>query len=280
MSKLTILIMGRTGSGKDYLANLLAREGMVQVISYTTRPKRSQDENTHIFISEREAEMIPNEEKAARTMINGYEYFATRRQIEASDIYIVDPAGFYELIQKMPKQRFLLIYLNAKKSRAKAHAVRRAEDEEAEAQIFEARYASEDQEFFDFEDALFDASFESVKGLDFNGNTIPTLITTIKGIPFIRYIQDYDPDSAKEFVEEIQKEMVQANRYYDEQARLHFGRALAEIEPTEWTGYIGQMLDELNFPAEATGCLTWLEKIYDIAARYVNEGDIRWENAR
>jgi hypothetical protein len=70
-----ILIIGRSGSGKDFLARELAKNGLSQVKSYTTRPPRYEGEDTHIFISAEEASRT--EGKIATTVINGYEYFAT-----------------------------------------------------------------------------------------------------------------------------------------------------------------------------------------------------------
>ena len=46
-----ILIMGRTGSGKDYLAKQLAKQGLSILPSYSTREPRHPGENTHIFIN-------------------------------------------------------------------------------------------------------------------------------------------------------------------------------------------------------------------------------------
>ena len=50
MSKTIFCVLGRTASGKDTLvADICAKHNLKQLISYTTRPKRSENENTHIF---------------------------------------------------------------------------------------------------------------------------------------------------------------------------------------------------------------------------------------
>ena len=151
---LKILIMGRTGSGKDYLARLLTERGLKQLISSTTRPKRTPEENTHVFLTKEEADAIPEEEKVARTVINRYEYFATKQQVLESDIYIIDPNGYYMLRHKMPDTPFLVVYVKADREEAKKHAILRASDQEREAEIFEERYAAEDEQFTAFENAL------------------------------------------------------------------------------------------------------------------------------
>ena len=43
-------VLGRTSSGKDTLVNKLCEKtGAKKLISYTTRPRRDREEDTHIF---------------------------------------------------------------------------------------------------------------------------------------------------------------------------------------------------------------------------------------
>ena len=89
---LITLIVGRSGSGKTTLVNELEnRYGFKSVHSYTTRPKRSENEIGHIFVSS--DKVPPKEEMVAYTVFNGYEYWATQGQIEGSDLYVIDPDG-------------------------------------------------------------------------------------------------------------------------------------------------------------------------------------------
>ena len=50
-----IAIVGRSATGKDYLLNAVIEKcpKLNNVIHWTTRPKRSPDENTYFFISTR-----------------------------------------------------------------------------------------------------------------------------------------------------------------------------------------------------------------------------------
>lgn len=149
-----ILIIGRTGSGKDYLARLLAKKGFSVLKSYTTRPKRSEDEDTHIFITPEESAAITD--KVATTVINGYEYFATAEQVKNNDVYIIDPIGMDELTKNMPDEIFEVVYVSADREERKLNAVRRVATDKKikEEKIFNARSASEDEQFSDFEDKL------------------------------------------------------------------------------------------------------------------------------
>lgn len=110
------LIIGRSGTGKDTLrCGLEQSMGWGFVKSYTTRPKRFENEDTHIFISDDQAKCVPYSDKVAVTYIaNGgkdCEYFATRKQVEDSDAYLIDPFGAFQLMCNMPDEMFSIIYV-------------------------------------------------------------------------------------------------------------------------------------------------------------------------
>ena len=135
------LIVGRTGSGKNTLQNILIKEyGWKGVKSYSTRKPRSEGEDTHIFISKEEAAAVPAEDKVAITFHkNGDsldEYFATRQQVEEADCYIIDPKGVEMLTANMPEEDFQVIYVKAcDRATQKQKAVERADDPELAAEI-------------------------------------------------------------------------------------------------------------------------------------------------
>ena len=88
-----ILIIGRSGSGKSTLANYLTEKyGLKQLESYATRPMRVKNEKGHRFITPEEAKNFTD--RVAETVINGYEYFATRQQVDECDVYVIDPKRF------------------------------------------------------------------------------------------------------------------------------------------------------------------------------------------
>lgn len=118
------LIVGRTAAGKDTLAHILEEEyGFRQVLSATTRPRRSPDEATHRFVTE--AEAAAETDKVAQTRIGDYLYYATRADVEAADLYIIDPPGMMQLARAMPEEEFALIVVVARRlRRAEAFALR------------------------------------------------------------------------------------------------------------------------------------------------------------
>lgn len=134
MAKKLLLILGRTGSGKDTYAGFLEAMGLKGVKSYTTRPKRTEDEDTHIFITKEEAALFKN--RVATTEINGYEYFATKEQIDDADYYIIDPAGVTYMLNKYPDINYKLIYIYAERGTRLERAVKRGNAEK------EAKYSN------------------------------------------------------------------------------------------------------------------------------------------
>ncbi len=146
------LIVGRTSSGKDYLAKKLVSKGLVQVLSYATRPKRTANEDTHTFITPDEA--LQYTDRIAETKIGNYEYFATRQQVDESDIYIIDPKGLDMLTKLMPEETFHIIYVMADDMDRRTHAVARADNKIEAEEIFDQRNAAEDEQFTAFEEKL------------------------------------------------------------------------------------------------------------------------------
>lgn len=167
------LILGRSGAGKDTLAQALVSRGLRILKSYATRPKRYEGEDTHIFVTPEEAKKIGN--RIAYTKIGEYEYFATKEQLDECDIYIIDPRGLYEVTKNCPETSFHIVYVESDADEAQKMAISRAvsgfletnpdeknnleaieEIKEKERNIFNKRRSAEDEQFSDFESRLDD----------------------------------------------------------------------------------------------------------------------------
>jgi guanylate kinase len=110
------LIVAPSGAGKDTMANNTAELWDLKVlVSYTTRPRRFPEENSHIFIDADTANFIKmNEIIIAHTQIGEYQYFSTLPQFLEADIYIIDPKGidYLENNQELIKDiRLVKIYI-------------------------------------------------------------------------------------------------------------------------------------------------------------------------
>lgn len=145
-------IMGRTASGKDTLVNTIIerfgdRFGYKKLKSYTTRPRRVGEGDTHIFINKSEVENYTSR-IVAYTKFGEYEYFATSDQFEECDFYIIDPIGYYELKQKtfygeLKNVNLVPILCLVASDERKRRSVLRGDDPE----VFKAREEAENDRF-------------------------------------------------------------------------------------------------------------------------------------
>lgn len=143
-------IIGRSASGKSSITKEVAFRLNLKVLkSYTTRPPR-QGETTengdHIFIT---SEQVAQYQHVAYTKINSYEYFATQEQVDESDLYVIDPKGFFELHSNVSKDTKLVpIYIALTQRVARLRAFERGDD----ILVWESRYKDEDDQFTAFEE--------------------------------------------------------------------------------------------------------------------------------
>ena len=92
MNDCLFLVVGESGSGKTTIVeNICAKHGCTAIQSYTTRAKRTPHERGHRFVSV--DEMPPQDEMVAYTHYNGHHYWATQKDADENDFYIIDPQG-------------------------------------------------------------------------------------------------------------------------------------------------------------------------------------------
>jgi len=86
------LIVGRSGSGKDYLLNTF---GLTKVASCTTRGIRPGeiDGIGHTFKTYLEFAQTSNDDMVAYTLYNGNHYWVTADMLNDIFAYVVDPVG-------------------------------------------------------------------------------------------------------------------------------------------------------------------------------------------
>lgn len=88
-----LLIVGKSGSGKSTLCKYMEETyGLKQVRSYTTRPCRGSDDDTHIFVNDEKFDTL-TDDMCAYTLFDGHRYCATNRQVDECDLYVIDVAG-------------------------------------------------------------------------------------------------------------------------------------------------------------------------------------------
>lgn len=106
-----ICIIAPSGVGKTTFVNELEKRGFKSVQSYTTRPKRTENEKGHTFVDK---ETFSKLDLVAYTEYNGYEYGATFEQVDQSDLFIIDIDGLIELKKLYQKRNIIVIGLDRK----------------------------------------------------------------------------------------------------------------------------------------------------------------------
>ena len=143
-----LCIMAESAAGKDSLVNKLCEKtNYHQLISYTTRPRRVNEGDTHIFVTEEDyQEMLKANQVAAYTEINGYKYWSTIDQLYLMDIYIIDPFGV-ETLKKLnlPNLKIVTTYVNVPEEIRKERAMARGDN----INTYRSRSLSERQQFRD-----------------------------------------------------------------------------------------------------------------------------------
>lgn len=142
-----LCVMGRTSCGKDTLVNKLCqRTGLTSITSYTTRPRRNGEGDTHIFSTREVYEQMQAEGNvAAYTEIAGNIYWTTIDQLHEHDVYIIDPRGVETLRQlNLPNLRIVTIYINTPDDIRKERALNKRGDDRM---IYMKRDLSEREQF-------------------------------------------------------------------------------------------------------------------------------------
>lgn len=108
-----ILLVGRSGSGKDCVAQGLANLfGYKQVKSYTTRPQRFPEEDTHIFIDPKSITTVASDDTIAATYFDEFWYWATNQQVEENDVFVIDIPGVeYFFEHYKGNKRIIICYI-------------------------------------------------------------------------------------------------------------------------------------------------------------------------
>lgn len=127
-----LCVLGRTSCGKDTLVNKLCeRTGLTAITSYTTRPRRNNEGDTHIF-STREVyeQMKIDGNVAAYTEIAGNIYWTSIDQLYEHSVYIIDPRGVETLRQlSLPNLRLVTVYINTPDDIRKDRALNKRGDD-------------------------------------------------------------------------------------------------------------------------------------------------------
>ncbi len=176
-----LCILGRSASGKDTLVNRLCeRTGLKQIISYTTRERRENEGDTHIFITNEQYNYLEQSGQiAAFTQIGRYKYCCTINQLYENDIYVIDWEGVNSLRKlNLPNLRLVTVFINVPDDVREERALKNRGDDRVKWR--ERNIAERDQ----FRNMLRNADFDySVSNISFaNAYSILKHISIVEGV--------------------------------------------------------------------------------------------------
>ena len=154
MGNCIFLIVGCSGSGKTTITEQLEQKyGLKSIQSYTTRPKRYEDESGHIFVSDEEFDKLTD--MVAYTEFAGNRYCATAEQVEDNDLYIIDPKGVDFFMKaykgsKTPKIIFISSNLTTRYERMVGRAETKGKSHQEAIESSLTRIVNDAGEFYDY----------------------------------------------------------------------------------------------------------------------------------
>lgn len=176
-----LCVLGRTACGKDSLVNKLCeRTGLKAVTSYTTRPRRENEGDTHIFTTKETYEQMQTDGNvAAYTEIAGNLYWTTVDQLYENDVYIIDYDGIKTLKElNLPNLRLVSVFINTPDEIREERALSLRKDDKTK---FKVRNFSEAGQF---REMLKNADFDyAISNIDFaKAYSVLKWISTVEGV--------------------------------------------------------------------------------------------------
>lgn len=108
-NKPLILVIGKSGSGKNYIVDKICDDfDKKNTISRTTRKPRYEGEKGHLFVSNEQADKEFSK-AIAKTIFCGNRYYTLKEDLDKSDIYIIDRDGVYSM--QNSNIDFITVYL-------------------------------------------------------------------------------------------------------------------------------------------------------------------------
>ena len=110
-----LIIVGKGGSGKDYMRKILEDRGFRYCVSHTTRPPRDGEVNgdDYYFISDEDARKnyIGGGLFYEHVSFNNWIYGTSKKEFEVSNLFIMTPTGLGSMGKK-DREESIVVYLD------------------------------------------------------------------------------------------------------------------------------------------------------------------------
>lgn len=125
--KTLYMICGKTCSGKStWVKKICDATGMQEVLTRVTRKPRYAGEDTHLFVSNEQADKEWYN-AVARQNVSYYRAYATDKDIKDKDFYIICPTGLKDIKTRRKEVQFIEVYLDVSLSRRVFRAFKRGD---------------------------------------------------------------------------------------------------------------------------------------------------------
>jgi len=162
MSKKTekVVLLGKSGSGKDYLMRKLVEKDMLGCIKTTTRPQRKHEIQwvTYEFVADWTfKERIENDEFLCYQTFNvtplnkdpeTWYYGITKEEFERAQVFIMTPAEFYSIkLDDELRKKLFVVYIDIERSVREGRVIKRADQNDS----VKRRMDADDIDFSEFD---------------------------------------------------------------------------------------------------------------------------------
>lgn len=130
MKEYLYCIVGRSGSGKDTIADMVCHiKNMKKVLSCTTRiPRNEKDYKNHKFLTVNDYMTAKeNDEIVADTYFNENYYWTTKQQLNDADFYIIDIAGLKKLKELYNNKQLVTVFIQCDRDNCKQRMLNRGD---------------------------------------------------------------------------------------------------------------------------------------------------------
>lgn len=167
--KKRLIVVGKGGSGKDYLRKILVEKGFKYCIPHTTRPMREGEENGRDYWFIESSKLIEMAEDFYEgAFFNNWFYGTSLDEFKRSNLFIMTPGGISKLSRK-DREESTIVYLNIDEETRRRRLEERRDSDDVKRRL-EADYV----DFLNFRDFDYE-----IKNPDFTLDSLSGLLDVV-----------------------------------------------------------------------------------------------------